>query len=568
MLKTLSVWNFALLEHVEIEFDNGLNILTGETGAGKSILIDSLGGVLGARLSNEYIRTGAEWLRIEAVFSVENNRNIQNFLEEEMLNSDDDLIIIKRQLAKNGKNTILINGAHATLATLKKLGALLIDIHGQNENLALLKEANQYSLLDESDSAILNALATYKKSYDEWKKAKEKLEEKETDAMNYAQRLDMLKWQKNEIEEAHLIENEDDELEAKIKKMSHAEKIASYIENSYSLLNKNSRDGLGIIAAISEVKKNLSDMSRYDNSLDDIIKIVEEAEVNLQEAAYEIRDYGEAMDFSPQTLDKLQNRMDVIYKLRKKYGATVADILNYYEKVKSELESIENYDEDIISLKNEVAKLESEVRNNAKILTEKRKIGAEKISENIEKALYSLGMPNARFNLKLNEAEEYKSNGKDELIMTFSANPGEAEKPLSKVASGGELSRIALAIKSVSAKNDNMAESMIFDEIDTGIGGKTAQMVAERIAVISNFKQVLCITHLPQIAAMADVHLYISKSTKNDKTETKVKRLTNNESVNEIARMASGVDATSVALDNAREMIMHAKMIKEKARGK
>lgn len=564
MLKTLSVWNFALLERVEIEFGNGLNILTGETGAGKSILIDSLGGVLGARLSNEYIRTGADWLRIEAVFSAQNNSVLQKFLNDEALNNDEDLIIIKRQLTRNGKNTILINGTHSTLATLKKLGALLIDIHGQNENLALLKETNQYALLDNSDKAILNALTVYKKSFNKWKSAKEKLEEKEADAMNYAQRLDMLKWQKTEIEEAKLEENEDEELEAKIQRLSHAEKIASYVENSYSLLSKNSREGLGILAAISEVKKNLSDMSRYDDSLENAAKIIEEAEVNLKEAAYEIRDYGETMDFSPEILDKLQNRMDTIYKLRKKYGATVNDILDYYEKITCELESIENFDENIIALKNEIEKLKTEVKNYGNILSEKRKIGAEKISKNIENALYALGMPKAKFNLKISESEDFKLNGKDELVMTFSANPGEAEKPLSKVASGGELSRIALAIKSVSAKNDASSDSMIFDEIDTGIGGKTAQMVAERIATISRYKQVLCITHLPQIAAMADVHLYISKSTKNEKTETKVKRLTETESVNEIARMASGVDATSIALDNAREMIMHAKIIKDK----
>ncbi|MBP3721957.1 MAG: DNA repair protein RecN [Selenomonadaceae bacterium] len=564
MLKTLSVWNFALLEHVEIEFGNGLNILTGETGAGKSILIDSLGGVLGARLSNEYIRTGADWLRIEAVFSAQNNITLKNFLNEEALNNDEDLIVIKRQLTRNGKNTILINGTHSTLATLKKLGALLIDIHGQNENLALLKETNQYALLDNSDKAILDALSLYKKSYNDWKNAKEKLEEQEADAMNYAQRVDMLKWQKNEIEEAKLEENEDEELEAKIQRLSHAEKIASYVENSYSLLSKNSREGLGILTAISEVKKNLTDMSRYDDSLENAAKIIEEAEVNLKEAAYEIRDYGETMDFSPELLDKLQNRMDTIYKLRKKYGATVNDILNYYNKITNELDSIENFDENIMALKNEIAKLKTELKNNANILSERRKIGAEKISKNIEQALYALGMPKAKFNLKISESEDFKLNGKDELVMTFSANPGEAEKPLSKVASGGELSRIALAIKSVSARNDTSTDSMIFDEIDTGIGGKTAQMVAERIANISRFKQVLCITHLPQIAAMADVHLYISKSTKNEKTETKVKRLTETESVNEIARMASGVDATSVALDNAREMIMHAKIVKDK----
>ena len=563
MLKSLTVWNFALLEHVEIEFGEGLNILTGETGAGKSILIDSLGAILGARVTGDAIRTGCEWLRVEAVFTVEENEAVKEFLEDEAMSLDEDTIVIKRQLTKSGKSSVLINGSHASLTTLKKLGNLLVDIHGQHENLALLKEANQYALLDESDKEIAAALEAYKESYGDWKRAKELFEEKEAEAMNYAQRLDMLKWQKTEIEEAALKENEDEILEGKIRTLSHAEKIASYVEDSYALLNGNRGNAISVLSALAEVKKHLSDMERYDESLKNAAKIVEEAEINLEEAAYEIRDYGESMDFSPQKLDELQSRMDVIYKLRKKYGATVEDILKYYEKIKDELDSIENYDEDMRELKAEIKRLEKELDNAAADLTSKRQEGAKKISESVREALYSLGMPNARFNLKLSPLDKFASNGKDALAMTFSANPGEEEKPIAKVASGGELSRIALAIKSVSARNDKSSGSMVFDEIDTGIGGKTAQMVAERIAQIARFKQVLCITHLPQIAAMADTHLYISKFTKDDKTETKVKRLTENESINCIASMASGADATMAALDNAREMIMHAKMIKK-----
>ena len=563
MLKSLTVWNFALLEHVEIEFGEGLNILTGETGAGKSILIDSLGAILGARVTGDAIRTGCEWLRVEAVFTVDDNEAVKEFLEDEAMNLDDDTIVIKRQLTKSGKSSVLINGSNASLTTLKKLGNLLVDIHGQHENLALLKEANQYALLDESDKEIAAALEAYKESYGDWKRAKELFEEKEAEAMNYAQRLDMLKWQKTEIEEAALKENEDEILEGKIRTLSHAEKIASYLEDSYALLNGNRGNAISVLSALAEVKKHLSDMERYDESLKNAAKIVEEAEINLEEAAYEIRDYGESMDFSPQKLDELQSRMDVIYKLRKKYGATVEDILKYYEKIKDELDSIENYDEDMRELKVEIKRLEKELDKAAADLTAKRQEGAKKISESVREALYSLGMPNARFNLKLSPLDKFASNGKDALAMTFSANPGEEEKPIAKVASGGELSRIALAIKSVSARNDKSSGSMVFDEIDTGIGGKTAQMVAERIAQIARFKQVLCITHLPQIAAMADTHLYISKFTKDDKTETKVKRLTENESINCIASMASGADATMAALDNAREMIMHAKMIKK-----
>lgn len=562
MLKTLSVWNFALLEHVEIEFGNGLNILTGETGAGKSILIDSLGAILGRKLGGEYIRTGADFLRIEAVFSVDNDKTLNKFLEEEALNSEDDTLIIKRQLTSSGKSSVFVNGAHVTLATLKKLGALLVDIHGQNENLALLKEANQYALLDESDEEITKALTSYREVYHALKNAKEELTQKESAAANYEQRIDLLNWQKNEIEEARLEANEDEILEEQIKKLTHAEKIASYVGDSHELLSSDTRDGKSVLTALAEIKKNLSDMMRYDTALENAAKIIEEAEVNLQEAAYEIRDYEDSMDFSPQKLTELQNRMDIIYKLQKKYGATVQDVLDYYDKITAELSSIENFDDDVADLKKKISGLSVEIKKIAALLTEKREIGAKKISEDIEKALYSLGMPKARFNLRITPSEKFTVMGKDELAMMFSANPGEEEKPLQRIASGGELSRIALAIKSISAKNETSQNSMVFDEIDTGIGGKTAQMVAERIAVISRYKQVLCITHLPQIAAMADTHLYISKSSTDGKTETTVRRLAENESINEIARMASGVDATSAALDNAREMIMHAKMLK------
>lgn len=566
MLKTLTVWNFALLEHVQVEFGKGLNILTGETGAGKSILIDALGAVLGHRISADSIRTGCDWLRVEAIFSLEQKGALFNFLAEQAIDMDDDSLIITRQLTRNGRSSILVNGCHVTLTVLRKIGAHLVDIHGQNENLALLKESSQYDLLDSSSEDIAKALEAYRSIYEEWTARKKELSGKEKDSREYAQRLDMLEWQNKEIEEAKLKENEDVELEAEIRRLSHAEKIAAYVEDSHRLLDNNSRDGMGVLAALSQIKKNLQDMARFDNALENSAKIVEEAYVSLQEAAYEIRDYGENMEFSPQKLDKLQSRMDVIYKLRKKYGATIADILEHQKNIQGELAEIENYDETIARLQEEIQQKEECLGNCARTLTKAREKGAKELSGAIEEQLHALGMPKARLHIALSPLEQFAPNGADHLLMSFSANPGEAEKPLAKVASGGELSRIALAIKTVSAAQDNSVPSMVFDEIDTGIGGRTAQMVAERIALVANYRQVLCITHLPQIASMADVHLYIAKSSQGGKTATKVQALTEAEEISEVARMASGVDATAASLDNAREMVLHARMTKEALR--
>lgn len=563
MLKTLTVWNFALLEHVQIEFGPGLNILTGETGAGKSILIDSLGAILGNRISSDSIRTGCEWLRVEAVFSLETESAVlHEYLASQAIDDSEGMLIITRQVTRGGRSMVLVNGCHVTLVVLKKIGAFLVDVHGQNENLALLKEESQFDLLDSYAPELADALSAYRESYDNWRSCCKQYAEKEQASREYAQRLDMLRWQDKEIEGAHLKEREDEELEAQIRKLSHAEKIAGYVEESYNLLENGTKEGGNVLATLSKVKKNLMDMSRFDDSMANAQKMVEEALISLQEAAYELRDYGEGMDFSSEKLDKLQRRMDVIYKLRKKYGASIEEILAHQEKVRRELQDIENYDEDMQELEKQIESLKQELTVKAKAVTDLRVQTAGELGTSIGKQLTALGMPKAVFRIAVTPAERFQSNGADEVAMYFSANPGEAEKPLQKVASGGELSRIALAIKTVAASRDTSVPSMVFDEIDTGIGGRTAQMVAERIALVARFKQVLCITHLPQIACMADIHLYISKSTAAGATITQVRQLSERECVSEVARMASGVDVTAASLDNAKEMISHAVAVK------
>lgn len=564
MLKSLTVWNFALLEHVQVEFQPGLNILTGETGAGKSILIDSLGAVLGARMSADMVRSGCDWLRVEAVFSLEDESlGLHELLTQQAIDDADKELIITRQLTRAGRSTALVNGCHVTLAVLRQIGAYLVDIHGQNENLALLKEENQFHLLDGYDPDVSEALAAYECVYREWREKKKAYAEKQQASREYAQRLDMLHWQDKEISEANLRPGEDEQLEADIRKLSHAEKIVGSVEESYQLLEGGGGNGLGVLPALSQVKKDLEEIGRFDDALQNAQKMVEEAYISLQEASYELRDYGESVEFSPERLDQLQSRMDVIYRLCKKYGATLEDVLAHQAKVEQELTEIENYDEDIAALEKEIAALEEKLGQKADALTKLRTAAAQDLSAAIEEQLFALGMPKARFHIRVEQAEDYGANGRDDVAMFFSANPGEAEKPLQKVASGGELSRIALAIKTVASSRDSSVPSMVFDEIDTGIGGRTAQMVAERIALVAQYKQVLCITHLPQIACMADAHLYISKRTVEGTTATQIRPLSERERISEIARMASGADMTTASLDNAREMVSHAKMKKD-----
>ncbi len=564
MLKSLTVWNFALLEHVQVEFQPGLNILTGETGAGKSILIDSLGAVLGARMSADMVRSGCDWLRVEAVFSLEDESlGLHELLTQQAIDDSDKELIITRQLTRAGRSTALVNGCHVTLAVLRQIGAYLVDIHGQNENLALLKEENQFHLLDDYDPDVSEALAAYECVYREWREKKKAYAEKQQASREYAQRLDMLHWQDKEISEANLRPGEDEQLEADIRKLSHAEKIVGSVEESYQLLEGGGGNGLGVLPALSQVKKDLEEIGRFDDALANAQKMVEEAYISLQEASYELRDYGESVEFSPERLDQLQSRMDVIYRLCKKYGATLEDVLAHQAKVEQELTEIENYDEDIAALEKEIAVLEEKLGQKADALTKLRTAAAQDLSSAIEEQLFALGMPKARFHIRVEQAEDYGANGRDDVAMFFSANPGEEEKPLQKVASGGELSRIALAIKTVASSRDSSVPSMVFDEIDTGIGGRTAQMVAERIALVAQYKQVLCITHLPQIACMADAHLYISKRTVEGTTATQIRPLSERERISEIARMASGADMTTASLDNAREMVSHAKMKKD-----
>ena len=555
MLQSLRVWNFALLEEVTVEFGAGLNILTGETGAGKSILIDALGAILGQRISSDAIRSGADALRVEAVFSLdESDEGLCSLLAEQEIECEDELIIL-RKVARTGKGSILVNGSHVTLTFLKKLAPHLVDIHGQNENLALLREDAQRSLLEGGDSDLRVRLTAYAEVYADWKEKMRLREERAEEIEDIGERLDMLRWQEKEIAEAELCEGEDEELEAEIRRLSHAERLVENAAEASDLLSEDTEEGLAVLSALARVTHALDEIARYDDGLANAQTMIEEAYISLQEASYEVRDYLDGIDADPARLDRIQTRMDVLDHLKKKYGGTIPAVLDRLSSVRRELESVDSFDMDMAQLDKDIAALYKQLKAMARALTQRRQKVGTALSEDIVRELQGLGMEKARFRIVVTPEEKYTSRGADSLAMLFSANVGEEEKPLEKIASGGELSRIALAIKSIVAARDTGGTSMVFDEIDTGIGGRTAQMVAERIAFVAHYKQVLCITHLPQIACMADEHLYIAKSVKGDATVTQVEALSADERVREIARMASGDDVTEAALANAREML-------------
>lgn len=567
MLNTLTVWNFALLEQVQIDFDKGLNILTGETGAGKSILIDALGAILGNRLSTDFIRNGADWLRVEAIFTLDGQKNLTDYLTENAIDASEGELIITRQITSNGRGTIIVNGCHTTAGVLKKIGSMLVDIHGQNENLALLNTSSQFKLVDGSDDRIEVALKEYQQAFATLRDKEAQLEDKQKSSADNAQKLDMLRWQIQEIEGAQLQDGEDEELERDIRKLSNSEKISGYISEACQQLYGGSGSGEGVVSGLEVVLENLRDLARFDDSLENVTNTIHDAYVQIKEASYEVRDYGDELEYDPRLLDKLQSRMDVIDKLRKKYGSSIGEIVAYADKAQQELFDIENYDADIASLEQEISQAREVAQQTAARLTGLRQQASERLAMAIEEHLHELGMPDARMEFAVKDAP-LNSMGADDLSILFSANPDQEPRPIQKVASGGELSRIVLAIKAVTAFRDDSPASMVFDEIDTGIGGRTAQMVAERIAMIAAGKQVLCITHLPQIACMADVHLYIRKQVVEGQTYTNVAALSKGERVNEIARMASGVDISAASLDNAREMLVNAETRKKQYSGR
>ena len=549
MLLNLHVKNLALIEEAEVDFREGLNILTGETGAGKSIIIGSINIALGGKVSKDIIRHGEESALVELVFDTQ-AEPVKNFFDVNNLDWEDGQIIISRKIM-NGKNIIKVNGETISASMLRELAAFLIDIHGQHDNESLLKPSRHLDMLDEYGGAEITRL---KKEiglkYRGYRQTKEKADEFCTDEESRRREISFLEFEVNEIEEAQLKPGEDEELEEEYRKMANAEKITSGLGEVYHLMDSDAecvRDQIGRSVKI------MGDLMSEDDRIETFYQALSDIESLCNDVTRDLADYMEDLTFREDEFEAVEKRLDFINRLKLKYGKTIPDILNHKEEAEQKLEFYRNFDEEKAETEELLEKQKEELNKMCDVLTEKRHEAAAALQENIVKALRDLNFLEVRFDVEFKKNEGFSANGNDSIQFLISTNPGENLQPLSKVASGGELSRIMLGFKSILAGKDEV-ETLIFDEIDTGISGRTAQMVSEKLSEISRNHQVICITHLPQIASMADSHYLIEKTVTDGKTTTAIAELTEEKSVEELARMLGGAKITDAVLESAWEM--------------
>lgn len=550
MLTSLKIENVAIIESAAIEFGCGLNVLTGETGAGKSIVIDSINAILGERTSRDIIRTGAQSAKVYAVFE-DVNAKVRKFLDENGIDCEDGVLIINRTLSREGKNVCRLNGTPVTVSMLREIGSELIDIHGQHDNQALLSPEKHCGFVD-SFAGNAEIIADYREKYGRLCEVRSKLKKLTTDESSKSQRIDFLTYQIDELEKAEITPGERDELKARKTLINNSQKVIESLNVAYEALKA---DGAGI-DMITDAESEISDASAYMEALGETSEKITDIRYELEDIAETVRDAMSEVDFDQSELEEIDERLDLLYRLSKKYGNTEEEMLEYLEKAKTELDNIAFSEEKVKELQKQEKEALDETEAAAKKLTESRKAAGEKLSEAICSELEFLDMPNVRFVVKCDDIG-LTENGKDEIEFLISANVGEEPKPLAKIASGGELSRIMLAIKNVLAEADGV-DTMIFDEIDTGVSGRAAQKIAMKLRSASKGRQVICVTHLAQIAAQGDVHLYISKSVSDGKTYTNIKSLIEEDRVAEIARIMGGMEITKLQLESAREMLRKA----------
>lgn len=555
MLQELSIKDFAIIDEIQISFQPKMTVLTGETGAGKSIIIDALGLLAGGRGSTEFIRKGEKKAVIQGLFTLPREANTYNILEEYGIDSEDGQIILQRDLYRGGRNICRINGMMVNLATLRNVGETLIDIHGQNEHQELMKPENHIDLLDEYDKKTSQLRNQYQVVYQNYRKLKLSMEKKEADEKAWAQRLDMLNFQVKEIEEAGLKINEEDELVEEKNKLDNFQAIHDALELSYQIL---SGEKIDVVGNLGNAMNELSDVSDLSENLQEINTKISDAFYSLEDAARDISDELDSMEWNGERLNEIEERLELIHQLKRKYGDTIEDILHYHSRIEKELREMENAEQNSEKQERQLSEALEKVKELAIKLSKQRKKSAKKLEKMIHEQLSALYMDKAVFEVKFLNNSKLYSKGIDKVEFYIQTNPGEEMGPLAKIASGGELSRIMLALKTIFSQKMGVT-SIIFDEVDTGVSGRVAQAIAEKISQISNNSQVLCITHLPQVAAIADNHYYISKSVNDGRTETSLKELDEKQKIREIARMLSGSEITELTLKHAEELIKMSK---------
>ena len=558
MLQALHVHNFALLEDAKADFTAGFNVFTGETGAGKSILIDAFGVVLGGRASADYVRSGTDGLWVQAVFDISGQQVIKNILVEQGIEAEDDLFL-KRQVNSAGKSKAFVNGVQVPLSFLRQLGSRLVDIHGQHENQALLKADAPRLLTDAfGGTALTDAKEEYAENYQEYVSVKKKLDALLSDNEQQDLLLDRYSWEINEITAAKLIPGEEEGLEEEAKLLRNSEKIITSVNRAHGYLDSEK----GILSKLAQAKDELRYAARYDDRLRQFVEALDSSWITLDDCRSELSDYLSSSDFNEEHAAVVQERLDTIYRLQKKYGGTTEDVLEYLASTIAKQQELQNIADAIAAAEKQLKVITNKLSKSAAVLTKERQRSAKALAELITKHIRDLAMANGVFAINIYDLGKFTAEGRDELRFMFSANMGEPVNDLEKVASGGELSRIALAIKTV-LMNQGDVPTMVFDEIDTGVGGVTAQRMAEKIAAIATVGQVLCITHLPQIAAFADNHIHIEKRSADGRTATILTTLVQEARVEEIVRMTAGDNRSFAAYENARELISSAQSIKD-----
>lgn len=550
MLSVLHIENIAVIEQADITFDAGFNVLTGETGAGKSIVIDAISAILGERAYRDVIRTGCDKAFVSAVFT---GIGPLDWFTENQVEYQPEELLIQREIWLDGKNVCRVNGRPVTVALLRKLGIQLINIHGQHDSQQLFDEANHLRYLDlfAKDEA---ELAAYTAAFETVQQTRAEIRRLSMDESEKLRRVETLRYQIEEIEGAKLKPGEDEQLEALRKRLQNSEKMKSGLCAAVNALY-GGEDSDGACSLLTDAERSLGSLCRFDESLEPLQTRLTDAAYLIRDITEELRDLRDSLSFSEGELEQLEERLDVIYKLRRKYGATCVDILEFLEKCRRELDEIEFSSDRLEQLQKHLEKQEAKAKKAGLALRKIRKTAADALAERILSELAQLDMPKVQFVCQFEELE-LTATGMDEVRFLMSANVGEDLKPMSKVASGGELARIMLALKNVLAEQDHVP-TLIFDEVDAGVSGQAAQKVAEKLCQVARTKQILCVTHLAQLAAMAHTHLYISKAVRKGRTYTSVTPLDMVGRKQEIARIIGGAVITDTTLKSAEEMLRH-----------
>ncbi|MBO1197916.1 DNA repair protein RecN [Staphylococcus simiae] len=552
MLQTLSIKQFAIIEELEINFSDGLTVLSGETGSGKSIIIDAIGQLIGMRASSDFVRHGEKKAIIEGIFDIDDSKDAIHILNDMDIEIDEDFLLVKREIFSSGKSLCKINNQTVTLSDLRRVMQELLDIHGQHETQSLLKQKYHLTLLDNyAEKRYQDLIDQYHNTYQTYVNKKKELEELESADQALLQRLDLMKFQLEELTEAQLKDGEIEQLEVDIKRIQNSEKLSLALNNAHQTLT----DENAITDRLYELSNHLQIINdivpqKYEKLKEDIDQFY----YILEDAKHELYDEMANTEFDEQTLNEFESRMNLLTNLKRKYGKDISELISYQEKLTNEINKIENYEQSTAELRAQIDSLYSEVYSVGESLSQERRKVARELRDHIVAEIQNLQMKDANLEISFKPLDEPNKDGIEFVEFLISPNKGEPLKSLNKIASGGELSRIMLALKSIFVKSRGQT-AILFDEVDSGVSGQAAQRMAEKMKDIAEFIQVICISHLPQVASMSDHHLLISKYTKDDRTITQVKELKDEDKVDEIARMISGASVTELTRQNAKEMI-------------